>query len=109
MPSAGLRAFLLSLALSSPAFGQQMGDVAEGRRLATSWCANCHQVGPQPSVRASDAIPTFASIAALPSTTPMSIRAFLHTSHRNMPNFNLSDTQIDDVSAYILSLRNKTQ
>ena len=41
----------------------------------------------------------------MPSTTAMSIRAFLSTSHDVMPNFNLTNTQISDVAAYILSLR----
>jgi mono/diheme cytochrome c family protein len=37
----------------------------------------------------------------------MSMRAFLSTSHKVMPDFKLTDIQIDDVSAYILSLRTR--
>jgi len=85
---------------------QNVGDADAGRRLATGWCSNCHQVDPGARGSASDAIPSFSSIAERSSTTAMSIRAFLRTSHRTMPNFNLTDTQIDDIGAYILSLRN---
>ena len=34
----------------------------------------------------------------------MSIHAFLRTSHNVIPNFRLTEPQIDDVSAYILDL-----
>lgn len=43
----------------------------------------------------------------MPSTTSMSLRAFLSTTHPVMPNFELTNGQIDDVGAYILSLRDR--
>ena len=39
------------------------------------------------------------------STTSMSLRVFLQSPHGNMPDYRLSREQIDDVVAYILSLR----
>jgi mono/diheme cytochrome c family protein len=83
------------------------GDPAEGHQLATAWCSSCHQVDPQAQHLATDAVPSFQTIAAMPSTTSMSIRAFLSTTHNVMPNFRLTDPQIEDVGAYILSLRSR--
>ncbi len=81
------------------------GDVDDGHRLATSWCSGCHQVELRTQATASDAIPSFRAVAAMPSTTSTSIRAFLSTTHTVMPDFKLTNGQIDDVGAYILSLR----
>ena len=75
------------------------------RRLAETWCANCHRVSPTGPGPATDAAPAFAAVAAMPSTTPLALRVFLQTPHRNMPNFQLSREHTDDLIAYIMSLR----
>lgn len=96
----------LSLLLSAPALAQtDAGDAREGRRVAETWCANCHRISPTGPGPANDAAPAFAAVAAMPSTTEMALRAFLQSSHRNMPNFQLSTDQTDNLIAYILSLR----
>ena len=84
---------------------QAFGDPAEGHQLAAAWCGACHQIESRTQILATDAVPSFQAIAAMPSTTSMSIRAFLSTSHDVMPDFRLTQPQIDDVGAYILSLR----
>lgn len=104
------RLFLVLLLLglgSTGALAQRPGDVANGTTLAVTWCANCHVIGrgPGPTPATGDAAPTFASIAAMPSTTAMSLRAFLQTPHQRMPDFMLSRNETDDLIAYILSLR----
>jgi hypothetical protein len=43
----------------------------------------------------------------MPSTTSMSLHAFLMTPHGQMPDFASTRAQIDDVVAYILSLRSR--
>jgi mono/diheme cytochrome c family protein len=108
---------LLASGLAGAAAAQEAGDPAAGRRLAQTWCANCHVVAPggaagaapgSPSpARANDAAPTFPGIARLPSTTSMSLRAFLQTPHAAMPNYQLSHDELDDVVAYLLSLRRR--
>jgi mono/diheme cytochrome c family protein len=80
-------------------------DVEAGHQLAATWCASCHQVEAKASGPVLDAVPSFASVAAMPSTTTLSLRVFLITPHPAMPNFTLSRREIADVSAYILSLR----
>jgi hypothetical protein len=49
--------------------------------------------------------PSFQSIADLPSTTGLSLKVFLRSPHRNMPNLLVSEAESDDVIAYILSLK----
>jgi mono/diheme cytochrome c family protein len=39
------------------------------------------------------------------STTEISLAAFLSSSHQNMPDFSLTRVEIQNVSAYILTLR----
>jgi len=96
---------LSAVLVLGPSHAQAYGDPAEGHQLATAWCSGCHQVDPQTRPIATDAVPSFQTIAAMPSTTSMSIQAFLRTSHDVMPNFRLTEPQIDNVDAYILSQR----
>jgi mono/diheme cytochrome c family protein len=90
---------------AAPASAQSTGDVARGAALARQWCASCHIVAQGEGRSASDAVPTFMAIAAMPSTTATSLRVFLQTPHLRMPNFALSVGETDDAIAYILSLR----
>lgn len=98
---------LLLLALALPASAQDIGDAAHGRQLAETWCSSCHVVGTATARGTSSGAPPFAAVAAMKSTTPMSLHAFLVTPHANMPDLHLSRDEIDDLSAYILSLRRK--
>ena len=99
--------WLLALVPGYAAAQTEAGDPAEGQRLAQTWCSDCHLVDPQGQSRANDATPSFDAIARTPSTTSLSLHAFLLTPHPPMPDFRLSRTQIDDLTAYILSLRGK--
>jgi mono/diheme cytochrome c family protein len=101
---AGLSAMLLAAA-SLPCVAQEVGDAAAGRRLAETWCSNCHVVSPTAERATANGVPTFTGIAQMPSTTPMSLNVFLQTSHSRMPDLHVSRQEIDDLTAYILSLR----
>ena len=93
-------------ALLSPALAQvNVGDPRQGHALAQDWCSSCHVVSPQQRQAGNDAVPSFSSIAHMPSTTATSLKAFLETPHPPMPDLKLSQAQIDDIIAYILSLR----
>jgi mono/diheme cytochrome c family protein len=95
----------LTTAISAPAQIVN-GDVNMGQQLAQKWCSDCHAVGAE-KAEAHGPVPSFLSIAEMPSTTSISLHAFLQTSHERMPNLQLTQTQIDDVVAYILSLKGK--
>ena len=83
---------------------QPPGDAARGHALAKTWCSSCHQIEAH-EMTAKDAVPSLASVAAMKSTTALSLQAFLQTPHGNMPDWRLTRQQIDDVVAYILTLR----
>jgi mono/diheme cytochrome c family protein len=85
------------------AAGQERLD--QGRRVAETWCANCHVVGPGARGPAGDAAPPFAAVARMPSTTEMSLRAFLQTPHSRMPDYRLTQAELDGVVAWILALK----
>jgi hypothetical protein len=46
-------------------------------------------------------------VARLPSTTALSLRVFLRTSHADMPNIQMSEADADDLIIYILSYKEK--
>ena len=51
--------------------------------------------------------PDLTAIANLPSTTALSLRVFLQSSHRTMPNLIIGRADTDDLIAYILSLKRR--
>lgn len=98
---------ILLVSAAGPAGAQDPGDAAAGRRLATDWCSSCHSLGPARDPGTSRRAPTFVAIARRLSTTPLSLRVFLQTPHDQMPNLQLTHDEIDDLAAYILSLRRR--
>ena len=95
------------LAGQSPLLAQpDAGDPASGLRLATALCSQCHRILPMALPDRADP-PSFQSIADLPSTTGISLYVFLHSNHRNMPDFIVSNAESNDLIAYILSLKKK--
>jgi mono/diheme cytochrome c family protein len=87
--------------------------VIAGHDFALKVCANCHVVAKdQDSVPVlKPPAPSFIAIVARPETTEVSLRSFLSNPHRNlrqnskMPNFLLADFQINQIVAYLLSLK----
>jgi mono/diheme cytochrome c family protein len=84
---------------------QDVGDVQQGRALANQVCSECHAVGPADARSPNALAPRFEAVAATPGMTAMALNAFLHTSHRNMPNLLLTVDQSNGIIAYILSLK----
>ena len=100
----GVMALAMAAGPAGAALAQNEGMVAAGKAVAERWCANCHVVsGAQ--AQGSDQAPTWSSIAARPGTTSASLHAFLAQPHGKMPDFKLGTTDIDNVVAYILSLK----
>ena len=102
--------FVFALLIAVPASAQSSAEtVAAGRSLAMRSCSACHVVSERPQQPAVDGVPSFAQIARNPDTTPDGLRTFIQAPHPPMPNFSLSRKQIDEVAAYIMSLRPRTQ
>jgi len=104
---ATLCVLLLLLVRAHGAFGQQLprdaDTISRGRSLTQLWCMRCHAVGPLGGSARPDL--DFEAIARMPSTTELSLRVFLQSNHRSMPNIIVKGRDLDDITAYILSLK----
>ena len=89
------------LIASAPA---SSGDAESGRVLARAWCSQCHVVEAD-QAQASDVAPPFAQVANDLAKTNLGLKAWLADPHPPMPNLNLSQVQIDDLIAYIETLK----
>jgi cytochrome c len=82
-------------------------SAADGHRLAEAWCKDCHAIEATTAgtTGAANAAPAFTAIANQPSTTELSLKVFLRSSHRSMPNLVITPDQADGLANYILSLK----
>ena len=91
----------------------QEGDAAVGQAFAEKVCASCHAVllgqgmDPEPDpLPFKERVPLpFEDIANTPGVTEMALTAWLTTSHPTMPNIVLSEKELRNIVAYILSLK----
>jgi mono/diheme cytochrome c family protein len=90
---------LVAIVIATLPAGAQ--DVRRGQRLAEQWCSNCHAV----ELRGSDTVATLQQIANLPGRDANVLRTFLTNPHPPMPPFSIARDDIDDLVAYITSLR----
>ena len=100
----GVLAAAISMILLSGALWA--GDLEVGRALAEQWCRSCHLIDPGQQ-QAADTAPPFAEIANDPVTTRAGLQAWLFDPHPPMPNLDLTRREIDDLTAYVLSLAPK--
>jgi mono/diheme cytochrome c family protein len=80
------------------------GDAAYGRRLAIRWCSSCHQVTADQQ-RSKAGAPPFTTIAQSPGFNGDRLARLMLSPHPNMAKLALSRTAVDDIAAYILSLK----
>lgn len=89
-----------------PAAAEELpGDPVPGRVLALKVCQECHHVEPGDREGELPDPPAFQNLADNPAMTALALRVFLTTPHANMPNLILEDREVDDVIAYIHSLK----
>jgi len=82
-----------------------IGNLEDGLDTARAICSTCHIVEPsQKRFMLLESL-SFAQIAADAGTTETGLRAFFHTPHILMPDFILAPERMDDLIAYILSLK----
>ena len=90
------------------------GNVQAGRAFALLACTGCHVVAPdqpfKPVYQGPPNPPDFKDVANQPGMTADSLRHYLETlpavpQKGRMPNLELSDDELRDVVAFILSLR----
>ena len=97
----------LALALSCGSVGAaQVGDPQRGLAYAQKNCAECHAVGAGDMFSPTMIAPTFSTIAKTPGINERALIMWFQSSdHATMPNLILAQKDLDDVVAYILSLR----
>jgi len=98
---------LMACALSTGAAARD-ANTEGGRQLAQRVCASCHIVSAdQPVPPIPGYGPSFFDLATRSDITPQWLHGFLarrQAMHR-MPDLQLTNRQIEDVSAYLFSLR----
>ena len=90
-----------------PKLPYEEGVASFGRAYAEHACASCHAIAPSQLRSPNPNAPAFAAVADLPGMNSMALRAWLRTSHPTMPNLILTPARIDDLSAYMSTLRTK--
>jgi|HubBroStandDraft_1064217.scaffolds.fasta_scaffold00015_110 cytochrome c len=92
---------ILTNVVPGAAFGA--GDADAGGRLSRERCSGCHTVdavGP-----GTDAAPPFSRIAKNWGQDRSWLRTWLTNPHPQMPEMNLSPTEIENIIAYLGTLR----
>jgi mono/diheme cytochrome c family protein len=80
------------------------GAAAHGKAMAETWCSACHLVSSEQTHTNAD-VPTFSSIAQRLPTDADVLAAFIANPHPPMPNMGLSRQDIQDLLAYIATLK----
>ena len=100
---------LIAISVSRPTAGQSWPalppDAGSGRRVASLMCVSCHLVGPDAQAPAVAGVPSFAAIANHTGQTPEKLAGALIIPHPPMPTISLTNTEMRDIIAYILTLR----
>lgn len=96
----------MTMVAVAPASSQTFGDASAGRAIAATFCAQCHRISALD--RDTDRMPPdFAAVANMPSFTELSMRVFLQTPHGQMPRYQFSQNELDDIIAYLASLKRR--
>lgn len=105
--------YLIALVLTC-AFGafaqtgaQEPADANSGRIFAKGVCAECHAVSTGQVASPVIAAPSFRSIANSPGMSRTALIVWFQTPHPTMPNLMLKAEDLDNVIAYILSLKDE--
>lgn len=104
-----MRKAILSIVLlgATPlsAWAQEPGSPARGLVYAKERCADCHAIDLATKRSPDRDAPTFKKIANTPGMTPMALTAWLHSSHKVMPDLIVKGDDLNDLIAYIRSLK----
>jgi mono/diheme cytochrome c family protein len=91
------------LAIGAPLPGQP--DPVKGKALAERLCTNCHLVGDPQQGHANADVPSFHEIGNAEGQTAAAITAHIILPKHPMPQISVTKSELADLSAYILSLR----
>jgi tetratricopeptide (TPR) repeat protein len=86
---------------------QDIGDARKGLSYAQKVCATCHNVLRTEAASPNSRAPAFKRIANTPGMSITALTVWSRTTHPTMPNIVIEPNDMDDLIAYILSLRDQ--
>jgi cytochrome c len=93
----------------SPLFAEEkpklLPDASRGKTTVERLCVSCHIVSESTSARVTAGVPTFNVIANRKKQTAERIRGILISPHKPMPDVQLTRVEIEDIIAYLDSIR----
>lgn len=95
----------LSAVLTGGAQAQEQGNLEQGLRIARAECSECHLVEKVAGRSINSDAPTFTHVANVNGMTSTALIAALRTSHETMPNLIIKGSDVGDLVAYIMSLK----
>ena len=82
-----------------------IADVRRGLSYARKVCAACHNISGSSAPSPNSKAPSFKYVANLPGASLAALTVWSRTPHSSMPNLIVEPNDMDDVIAYILSLK----
>lgn len=83
----------------------EIGNPTLGLSYAQQNCASCHAVAAGQTLSPNPSAPAFDAIANTPGMTRIALNAWLHSPHPSMPHLIVDPDHIDDLSAYLTTLK----
>jgi len=84
----------------------EAADRGQGKTLAQALCVNCHSVEPtDQQAEVTVGIPSFMAIANKEGQSESNLRSFIMNPHPPMPQVQFTTHELDNIVAYILSLK----
>lgn len=83
----------------------ELGDVEKGRLYARRICADCHNITASDAASPNRKAPGFKAIANTAGMTVTAITVWSRTPHVTMPNLVIPQDELENLAAYILSLK----
>lgn len=99
--------FMLAATAGAASAQTAIGDASAGQALAEETCAVCHAVAAGADESPVQKATAFPIIARDPRYSELGLRVFLRSPHAAMPNLVLAPDEIDDISAYLATLRDQ--
>lgn len=95
--------WLISIGAATAA---DVGDPAAGLAYAEENCSECHAIERGDYDSPYFAAPPFSEVANVPAMSELALISFFQTPHPTMPNLIVPPADIQNLVAYIRSLRN---
>ncbi len=87
------------------AMAQEQGVPEQGRDYAEKVCAECHLVTPEIGLSPRPGVKSFKEIANTRGMSAMAIGVWLQSEHENMPHIVPRPDELNNLIAYIVSLK----